>query len=204
VSTQLEIVNKALSLLGEGLLTSGQLTTPDDSKSRVVVATLPAAKNAVLRASSPQCARKYNALVLALPEPNNPDFLYAFDLPSDCLRVIRVLATDEPVAEWYGAPIIRRWRVAGRYLLCDIDTVAIEYTADIDWAAFDPLLEDAVVHYLAWKLSGPLTDASSGTIGFWRELYESSVALAQGIDEAEGQIDRVTSPSTLISYRFGS
>lgn len=204
MSTQLEIVNKALSLLGEGLLTSGQLTTPDDPKSRVVFATLPGAKSAVLRGTSPQCARAYASLVLALPEPINPDFLYAFALPSDCLRVIRVLATDEPVVEWYGAPVIRRWRIAGRNLLADLDTAAIEYTADIDWTLFDPLLEDAMVHYLAWKLAGPLTDSSSGAIGFWKDLYDNAAALAQGIDEAEGQIDRVNSPSTLTSYRHGS
>jgi hypothetical protein len=203
VATELQIVNKALSLLGEGLLTAGQLTTPDDSTSRAVAAILPSAKQAVLRETSPQCARRYASLSNAPIPPPNPDFIYAKDLPSDCLRVIRVLALDEPVIEWYGAPVLTRWRVSGKYLLVDIEGVAIEYTANISYTDFDPLLSEAMVAYLAWQLCGAIADASASTMEFWSNQYARAASLAQGIDEAEGQIDRISGYSTLASFRHG-
>jgi hypothetical protein len=203
VATELQIVNKALSLLGEGLLTAGQLATPDDSTSRIVAAILPSAKQAVLRENSPQCARRYVSLLSAPIPPPNPDFIYAKDLPADCLRVIRVFALDEPVLEWYGAPLLTRWRVAGRYLLVDIEGVAIEYTANIAYADFDPLLEEAMAAYLAWQLCGAIADASGSVIELWERRYTRLASLAQGIDEAEGQIDKVISHSPLASFRHG-
>ena len=203
MAAELDLVNKALSLLGEGLLTSGQLTTPDDDTSRTVVAILPTARKALLRDCKPNCARKYAALVLANPVPVNPDFLYAFNLPADCLLAVEVLSSGvgSTIIEFIGAPIVTRWRImTGRYLLTDLDTVALEYVADVATTTFDPLTDEAFAYYLAWQLALPLTE-SRVTEADMQEQYLTAQQRLMGADEGEGQVDRVDQATRLTSVR---
>jgi hypothetical protein len=202
VATQLELVNKSLSLLGEGLLTSGQLTTPDDDTSRTVVAMLDTARRGMLRDSRPNCARKYAFLVATLPEPVNPDFLFAYDLPADCLRAIRVLAVEPeaPVIEGIGAPLVSRWRVGGRVIFLDIEDPALEYIADIPETDFDPLVDEAFAYYLAWQLAYPLTESRTMAADM-QEQYLIAQQRMQVTDENEGQVDRVDQAWRLTGVR---
>jgi hypothetical protein len=203
VATKLELVNKALSLLGEGLLTSGQLTTPDDDTSRTVSAVYEMARKAVLRDCRPNCARQYAALVVALPAPVNVDFVEAFDLPADCLRALQVLAIVDgaEVVPGIGAPVVTRWRVMnGRHLLADETAVALEYVADIPETDFDPLTDEAMAYYLAWQLAVPLTE-SRATANDMRDQYLLAKDVAMGSDEQEGFIDRFDQASRLTGVR---
>jgi hypothetical protein len=203
VAATLDLVNKALSLLGEGLLTPGQLSAPDDDTSRTVVAILETARKGLLRDCKPNCARKYAVLVEANPAPVNPDFLYAFDLPSDCLRAVRVLSTEigSNVIEGIGAPLVTRWRIlTGRYLLTDVGEAALEYVSDIATTAFDPLTDEAFAYYLAWQLALPLTE-SRVTAADMQEQYLIAQQRLMGTDENEGQVDRVDQATRLTSVR---
>lgn len=203
MAAALDLVNKALSLLGEGLLTSGQLTTPDDDTSRTVAAVLETARKAMLRDCKPNCARKYAVLALASPAPVNPDFLYAYNLPSDCLRAVRVLSAEvgTTVIEGIGAPLVTRWRIlTGRYLLTDVGAANIEYVADIATTAFDPLTDEAFAYYLAWQLAMPLTE-SRVTAADMQEQYLIAQQRLMATDGNEGQIDRLDQATRLTSVR---
>jgi hypothetical protein len=198
VAAEVDIVNKALLLLGEGLVTSGQLTTPDDDSSRTMAGLLAQARRAVLRDCKPNCARRYAVPAAAVSPPVNPDYVYAFDLPADCLRVVRVLdGASGTVIEGIGALVITRWRVAGRWLLVDYTPVAIEYVTDLATASFDTLLDDALAHYLAWQAAPALTDAGSTRIQSLQDQYQTARFLAMGTDEIEGQVERFDSADRL-------
>jgi hypothetical protein len=202
VATQLAIVNKALSLLGEGLLTSGQLTTPDDDTSKMVSAVYATAKKAVLRDLRPNCARFYAALAVSSPAPVNPDFIEAFDLPADCVRALQVLSaiTGAEIIPGVGAPVVTRWRVAGRYLLADETAVTLEYVKDIAETAFDPLMDEAMTYYLAWQLAIPLTESRTVAADMAGQ-YQLAKDVAMGMDEQEGYVDRFDQATRLTGVR---
>lgn len=202
MATDLAIVNKALSLLGEGLLTAGQLTTPDDDTSRAVSSIFEMARKAVLRDCRPQCARKYATLVVDGTPPTNPDFLYVFDLPSDCLRLLTVFSAEagSAVIEGVGAAVVTRWRITGRNLLTDVGTASCEYIYDAPTTAFDPLTDEAFAYYLAWQLAIPLTE-SRVVASDMNEQYLIAQQRLQATDENEGQIDRYDAAIRLTSVR---
>jgi hypothetical protein len=157
----------------------------------------------MLRDCKPNVARKYAVLVLANPEPVNPDFLYAYVLPSDCLRAVRVLSTEAGtnVIEGIGAPLVTRWRIlTGRYLLTDVGEAALEYVADIATTLFDPLTDEAFAYYLAWQLAMPLTE-SRVTAADMQEQYLIAQQRLMATDENEGQVDRVDQATRLTSVR---
>lgn len=75
------------------------------------------------------------------------DYSFAFPLPSDCLRVVMV-------NQGAGG----RWKVEGRSILCDDETLELKYIRDEDdYALWDPLAYDALSLYLAWHVCIPLT-----------------------------------------------
>lgn len=202
MATDLAIVNKALSLLGEGLLTAGQLVTPDDDKSRTVAAVFDMARKAVLRDSRPQCARKYATLALTVSPAANPDFLYSFDVPADSLRVLTVFSAESgtSVIEGIGAVVVTRWRIAGGKLLTDVGAAACEYIYDAPTTTFDPLTDEAMAYYLAWQLALPLTESRT-TAADMNEQYLIAQQRLQATNENEGQIDRYDAATRLTAVR---
>lgn len=204
MASELQIANEALSLLGEGLITSGQLATPDDKKSRTVATFLAASRKAVLRDIAPNCARKYDDLVETPPtQPDHPDHLYLFDLPTDCLRVVTVFSAASGVVAGRGAPVVERWRIlSGKKLAADELGLAIQYVYDAPTTVFDSLLDEALAAHLAMKMAVPLTESNTKRQQM-AELYESFKAQAKGTDEMEGPRDRYDDATRLTSARFG-
>jgi len=207
MATDLAIVNQALSLLGEGLLTAGQLTTPDDTRSRLVANTLEFTRKAVLRDTTPSCANAYAELVesVAIPIPAHPDHLFIYDLPADCLRVIMVLGTDAAglVASSVGLtqPVVQRWKIVhARKLVCDEQPVSIQYIKDIDFDDFDDLLDECASAHLAMKLAIPLTESTT-KLKLMSDLYVAAKEAAMGSDENEGQIEIYDNATRLTQVR---
>jgi hypothetical protein len=203
VAAELDIVNKALSLLGEGLLTSGQLAAPDNDTSRTVAAMLPMARRAVLRDCAPQCARRYATLASAASPPTNPDYAYAYDEPASCLRVLKLLdPSSGSFLAGVGASVVLRWEVAGIHILADYSPLACEYVLDIATTSFDTLLDEALAAYLAGQLAMPLTESRTVAADM-RALYQEAKFLAMGADEQEATLERFdgVSGSRLIAVR---
>lgn len=83
---------------------------------------------------------------------------YAYVMPSDCLRVLRVLS-NSPIC--FAAPLLRRplheelkWEVVGGQILCNHDDAVVRYTARIDdTEKWDPMFADAFVMLLAGEIA---------------------------------------------------
>lgn len=204
MATEIAIVNQALLLLGEGLLTSGQMAAPDNKASRTVSAMLPLSLSAVLRDTTPASATEYSPLLTetAIPQPPHPDHLYLFDLPADCLRVVRVLVYDS-ASQYQGATVVRRWKVVrASKLACDDPEVAVEYIHLIDVSEADPVLAELLAAHLAWKLAIPMTESIRKAQAM-RDLYNSLKEQATGADESEGHIEQFRSSSRMEYIRHG-
>jgi len=205
MATEIAIVNQALLLLGEGLLTAGQLVTPDNKASRTVTAMFQLSLAAVLRDATPASATTYSPMLTetANPQPTHPDHLYLFDLPADCLRVVRVLIYDS-AAQYQGAAVVRRWKVIrGSRIACDDEQISVEYIHRIPTTEFDALLDECLAAHLAWKLAIPLTESTSKALAM-RDLYIGLKEQATGADESEGYTEQFRSSSRMEYIRHGS
>lgn len=208
MATPLEVVNQALLLLGEGLVSS---LTEDSVPARTVNHLLPFSRKAVLRDLMPGCARVFvEPDETPDPQPLHPDHLYLYDLPSDLLRVVRVLSGNGAILEGRGAPVIQRWRImAGDplggppRLACDEAGIAIEYVADRQVETLDALTTEALAAYLAMKMAVPLTESTTKQ-GAMAELYEALKGQALGANEQEVPPDRFGDISRLTLARHGT
>lgn len=107
-----------------------------------------------------------------------PDWIYKFEFPADCERVIKLFSgddSDEIPAEYELQLLDDK---SGVVLLCDSNDIALRYvTSDIPSAMFDSGFLDAVVWRLAEKLAVPLTrkaDLRSNAL----QMYRVSLAAA--------------------------
>ncbi len=102
-------------------------------------------------------------------------FDYAFQLPSDCIRV-----TETDMGPY------DEWRVEGRTLVCNLSAVNICYNKKVtDPSQFDPAFTIALGFLIAWKLSKVLTGKSQFTAGL-RDEYHEHLAIARTADGMEG------------------
>lgn len=112
-------------------------------------------------------------------------FTYQFQLPADCCRVTE---TDLGVHD--------EWRVEGRVLLCNVETINIVYTKYLtDTSVFDALFTVALSFLLAWKLSKVLTGKQNYTASL-RDEYLEHMNTARTTDGMEG------TPAVITSHEF--
>ena len=205
MATELEIANGALSLLGEGLITSGQLATPDDKKSRLIATFLTLSRKAFLRDCAPNCARAYADLTSAGVQ-EHPDHAYTWVLPADNLRVLTVFAGLSSSSSDFaqGRPVITRWRILnGAEIALDEAEASIEYVRNAATTTFDPLADDALIAYLAWRMALSLTESTTKRSQM-EENYAVAKALLKGSDEQEGDRDTFRDASRLQTARHGT
>jgi hypothetical protein len=106
----------------------------------------------------------------------NPAFEYdsQFQLPSDCLRVVRTDDSLDP------------YRVEGNKLLSYNDSVKIEYISRIeDTSRFDSLFVEVLAVRIAAKLSYNLSDNNNLT-QFLEQKYRDRLKQAKSMDGQEG------------------
>ena len=114
--------------------------------------------------------------VALAPDTTAPafDYLYAFTLPSDCLRVLRppTVALD--------------WVIEGRTILTNASNVLyLRYLADIeDCAQWDPSFYNVVAAALAVDICEPLTQSNT-KIARLNQDYKDAVSEAKKVDAFE-------------------
>lgn len=104
---------------------------------------------------------------------------YAFQLPADCLRILRT-----NIDEYVDDPNTR-WVVEGRQILCNETSLNIQYIASItDPVQFSTHFVTALSKYLAAQIAYPLTNS--------RALAQSKLQeyqyFLEGAKEVDGQI----------------
>ena len=129
-----------------------------------------------IRAYNWNCATARSA---ALTASTTPEFgyAYAFELPSDCLRVLTI-EDDKTIP----------FKIEGGLLMTDESAVKITYLKRITAANMDSLLQGAISARLAARIAFPLTNSTSLAAAMYK-LYEQVVDEAQTMDAFEGASD---------------
>lgn len=165
----LDICNQALLLLGEVAMTA----LDEDSKAaRLCSQFYNPCRNATLRAFPWRCAT--TRATLSTPDATPPwGYEYAFNLPSDCLRLLEL---DDPLINY---------RIEGSQLLTNEDSINIKYIKLVtDATLYDSLLVEALSALLAARLAYPL--ANSATLSQqMMQIYQGVLTSARGTDYVE-------------------
>ena len=171
MATDVQICNLALTAVGANtLLSLGDNT----NEGRLCTIFYPLYRDYLLRLH-PWNFLQTRASLAQLSTVPAFGFDFAFQLPSDCLRVTE---TDMTVHD--------EWRVEGKTIVCNVSTVNIVYNKAVtDPTLFDPLFEVALAFLIAWKLSKVLTGKQNFTKQL-EEEYTQHMNIARTIDGMEG------------------
>lgn len=125
-------------------------------------------------------------------------WLYQYQLPTDCLRVLEVNDFDE------REPDVR-FAIEGRALLTDEETANIRYIWRVNTASlFDPLFIEAFAVKLASKMAKPVTGNSTLKSDLLTEYNRITGPRAKHADAIEGKLKVRTAlaSSRLVRSRF--
>lgn len=118
------------------------------------------------------------------------DYQYAYQLPADCLRVLKLKEENYR----------NRYKVIGDQLHTDLDGVNIKYTKrETDTTLFDPLFVSALVTRIAQELCYALAGSSERTAQLEAE-YIRILREAKRRDGQEGTPDPVTAQTFVDSH----
>lgn len=185
--SKVQICNLALSKLNAETIVSLE----DESRAAELCGDFyDAAVDAVLRSYLWNCAKE-RVILAALETAPLFDWDYQFQLPTDCVRVIR----SEPDVEFV---------IEGGKLLTDTETCSILYIKRIEAADFDPLLVEVVALDLAAKIAFPL----SGNAGITQKMEDSrdrKLLEARAVNSIENNVrnqNRIKSNSAWHQARY--
>jgi hypothetical protein len=191
MSSVVDICNSALNQIGASNIIS---LTEDSKAARICNQRYDYVRDSVFRAHPWNCLTR--RIILA-PDSDAPAFGFnnAFTLPTDpyCLRVLNIRYFDIT------------FRVEGRKILCDEDTVELSYIGRVtDPAQYDMLLVESISSALAADIAYPLVGSTS------LALYERKLSEARLVDATEGTPQTIGSttdagglePDAFIRSRF--
>jgi|JI10StandDraft_1071094.scaffolds.fasta_scaffold02236_15 hypothetical protein len=174
-----ELYNKALAHLG-----AKRLLSPTDNSPLATACgdAYPSDRDAVLRMHPWNCAiARYdlNRLTTDVTEVDDGS-VYAFQLPSDCLRILDVAITGDV------------WRREGDRIITDSATCAIRYVQRItDVVSFDPLLAECIALKMAATLALNGIGSRERAIDMERR-FDAMMAEARYADALERNRDTLT------------
>ena len=164
---KVEIVNIALARIGESPIQSFEEGSVPANTARLVY---DAARRSTLRDYNWNFALA--TATLARYEEAPDDFPFAFALPSDCLRVIRLRCAGVP--DFRNAPKIPFVLRGGR-LLANEPKVLLEYLRDVtDENEFDSKFVEALSYKLASELAMPVK-GSAELMASYSNAYQTLV-----------------------------
>ena len=138
MASKVEIVNIALARLGESPI---QSLTEDSGPARTVSLLFDSARRSALRDYDWSFAIRTASLARLAVTPDEFDFRFAYALPPDCLRALRLRSG--------GSYLIRY-----TYVYTDDPAPTLEYVADVtDTEKFDAKFTEAFTYKLASELA---------------------------------------------------
>ncbi|MBR1545113.1 MAG: hypothetical protein IJ638_04175 [Alphaproteobacteria bacterium] len=162
--SNIELCSKALNKIGANSITSFEDGTVESEICESIYLEL---KHKLLCLYEWSFAIKTASLVMS-NEENRYGYNYAFILPVDFLRAVKIVS---------GA----KYKIAGSYLFCDDDKVELEYISDVEEASFSPLFVSSFIYLMAAELSISLLNDTSKYALFYR-LFNSEIKNAKSID----------------------
>lgn len=181
--TILGYVNQALMMIGQERLSA---MTDDASVARDATSTWPTLRQEMIGGHPWRFATKQADTLAALAvQPTT--WTYAYALPADCLRFIRIVgegavSTTEPLYTGGMTAVQFPYEVRGLQLFTDVETPTIEYVADVANPAEWPTdFGEAFVLNLAAHLAMRTTDRIPLAARF-RDEYRVALRAAKAAD----------------------
>ena len=183
--SKIDICNQALLKVGADLIASLDTSTATDDgairTAKMCNALYDQALDEILRIYTWNCCVA-RATPTLLGESPAFGYDYAFQLPNDCLRVIRVFDNTSNYSNRLS------WVIEGKKILCDTQTVYIKYIArPDDVGILDSLCASALICNLAIKLSVTLQLDVDWQGRLIDELYNVILPSARSIDTIENK-----------------
>lgn len=190
----IQICNNALGAIGELPITS---LTDNTKAARACNQRWTSVRDAVLRAHEWACCSTDASLSASATAPLSPEWDYAYPLPSDFLRIIRVSTTS--------AVVVDLWEIVGRQLLSnEIAPVIVRYVKrETDPTQYDSLLSEALTSRLAYELAPALELVSASLIKDLRQAYADTLREARGVNARDVQ-PRVLTTSRWAEAKLGT
>ena len=150
MASVVDICNSALNLLGASTISA---FTDDSKNARLINQRYEPVRNRVFRSHAWNCLHKRVQLAQNSTAPV-VEYSYAYALPSDCLRVLKVHngSTDSIKSDI-------DYKLEGRNIVTNEGTVYIIYIAiDTDPNNYDTYLQESISHQLAADLAYAVTN----------------------------------------------
>jgi len=193
MASTVEICNGALNQLGATTILS---LTEDSKNARLCNSRFTQVRDGVFRSHPWNCLQKRIELAQDTTAPAW-GFKYAYTLPADCLRLLRILDFDS------------NYKVEGRKILSNTETMKILYIGRVtDPNEYDESLRETLSAALAADIAFAVT-SNNTTVTNMYNLFQDKLKDARFVDSTEGQnldqdlgmSDQIDS-STFINSRF--
>jgi len=150
MASVVDICNSALNLLGASTISA---LTDDSKNARLCNQRYEPVRNRVFRSHAWNCLHKRVQLAQNSTAPVI-EYTYAYALPSDCLRVLKVHnGTTDSIASSID------YKLEGKNIVTDEGTIYLIYIAlDTDPNNYDTYLQESISHQLAADLAYAVTN----------------------------------------------
>ena len=175
-SSAVEICNSALIKVGADTIVS---LSEDNQRARIVNEQYGKSRKEMIR-SHPWNFALVRLELAALASPPVYEYAYQFQLPADCLRVLR---TDLPSNEDF--------KIEGRKILANSNTLRILYLKDeTDVSKFDANFCEALACKIAANIAFSLSGSATLATGLY-QIAKDMMREARSYDAQEGSADRI-------------
>ena len=193
MASTVEICNGALNQLGATTILS---LTEDSKNARLCNSRYTQVRDSVFRSHPWNCLQKRVEIAADTTAPAW-GFSYAYTLPADCLRLLRILDYDS------------NYKVEGRKILSNTSSMKILYVARItDANEYDELLRETLSAALSADIAFAVTSNNTTATNMYN-LFQDKLKDARFVDSTEGQnveqnlgMTDVIDAGTFINSRF--
>ena len=184
MASVVDMCNSALNLLGASTISA---LTDDSKNARLCNQRYDSVRNRVFRSHAWNCLHKRLQLAQNSTAPVI-EYTYAYALPSDCLRVLKVHnGTTDSIKSAID------YKLEGRNIVTDEGTIYLIYVAlDTDPNNYDTYLQESISHQLAADLCYAITNNASLANNYMSRADER-LREARFIDATENSLDTVES-----------
>ena len=184
MASTVDICNSALNLLGASTISA---LTDDSKNARLCNQRYEPVRNRVFRSHAWNCLHKRVQLAQNSTAPVI-EYTYAYALPSDCLRVLKVHnGTTDSIASSID------YKLEGRNIVTDEGTIYLIYIAlDTDPNNYDSYLQESISHQLAADIAYAVTNNATLANNYMTRADER-LREARFIDATENALGTIES-----------
>ena len=184
MASVVDIANSALNLLGASTITA---LTDDSKNARLCNQRYEPVRNRIFRSHSWNCLTKRVQLAQDSTAPV-VEFSYAYTLPSDCLRVLKIhTGTADSITDDID------YKVEGRKIKTNEGTVYLVYIAlSTDPNEYDVYLQEAISSALAADIAYAITNNAT-LANNYQAVADERLREARFIDATENSLGTVES-----------